>query len=110
MPKLQIGRKETVAVAVAVVLVVAAFVVPHLHLGIVTPLINATPERFRAFAGTAPIFGWWNAHVGWGTPSGDPHRYRCGGVGADRRAAVAVARADLRDVGDFMRCGRSRWR
>ena len=27
--------------------VVAAFVVPHLHLGIVTPLINATPERFQ---------------------------------------------------------------
>ena len=61
------GRREAVAVAVAVILVVAAFVVPHLHLGIVTPLINATPERFRSFAGTAPIFGWWNAHVGWGT-------------------------------------------
>ena len=40
---------------------------PHLHLGIVTPLINSTPERFEIFAGTAPIFGWWNAHVGWGT-------------------------------------------
>jgi hypothetical protein len=49
------------------VLVVAAFVVPHLDLGSVTPLINATPERFRDFAGTAPIFGWWDAHVGWGT-------------------------------------------
>jgi hypothetical protein len=65
--KLQTGRREAVAVAVAVVLVVAAFVVPHLHLGIVTPLIHATPQRFRDFAGTAPIFGWWNAHVGWGT-------------------------------------------
>ena len=64
---LQIGRREAVAAAIAVVLVVAAFVVPHLHLGIVTPLINATPARFRDFAGTAPIFGWWNAHVGWGT-------------------------------------------
>ena len=53
--------------AVAVVLVVAAFVVPHLHLGIVTPLINATPQRFHDFADTAPIFGWWNNHVGWGT-------------------------------------------
>jgi hypothetical protein len=67
VPKLQIGRREAVAVVVAVLLVVAAFLVPHLHLGIVTPLINATPERFRLFAGTAPIFGWWNAHVGWGT-------------------------------------------
>ncbi len=63
----QVGRREATAVAVGVVLVVAAFVVPHLDLGIVTPLINATPDRFRDFAGTAPIFGWWNAHVGWGT-------------------------------------------
>lgn len=59
--------REVVAVTAAVVLVVAAFVVPHLDLGSVTPLINATPERFRDFAGTAPIFGWWDAHVGWGT-------------------------------------------
>ncbi|MDT5100011.1 MAG: methylthioxylose transferase [Mycobacterium sp.] len=64
---MRVGRKETVAVIMAVLLVVAAFVVPHLHLGIVTPLIHATPQRFRDFAGTAPIFGWWNAHVGWGT-------------------------------------------
>ena len=46
---------------------VAAFWVPHLHLGIVTPLINSSPARIAAFAQTAPIFGWWNAHVGWGT-------------------------------------------
>ncbi|MCV7298396.1 hypothetical protein H7J93_01950 [Mycobacterium barrassiae] len=59
--------KETTAVAVGVILVVAAFVVPHLDLGIVTPLINATPARIASFAETAPIFGWWNAHVGWGT-------------------------------------------
>ena len=55
------------AVSAAVVLVVAAFVVPRLNLGIVTPLINASPQRFRSFADTAPIFGWWNAHVGPGT-------------------------------------------
>ncbi|MCH9642400.1 MAG: hypothetical protein K0U71_11970, partial [Actinomycetia bacterium] len=61
-----IGRKEAVAVGAAVILVVAAFVIPHLDLS-VTPLINASPERFRTFAGTAPIFGWWNAHVGPGT-------------------------------------------
>ena len=60
-------RGEAVAVSAAVVLVVAAFVVPHLDLGIVTPLINATPERFRTFAGVAPIFGWWDTHVGPGT-------------------------------------------
>ncbi len=67
MRKLQIGRREAVAVSIAVVLVVTAFVVPHLHLKTVTPLLNATPERFRSFAATSPIFGWWNAHVGWGT-------------------------------------------
>ncbi|HEY5844406.1 MAG TPA: hypothetical protein VIU87_23630 [Mycobacterium sp.] len=61
------GRRETIAVALAVLLVIAAFVVPRLHLGIVTPLINSTPLRIHMFADTAPIFGWWNAHVGWGT-------------------------------------------
>ncbi len=55
------------AVGVAVVLVVAAFVVPHLHLGVVTPLINSSADRIHSFADTAPIFGWWDAHVGWGT-------------------------------------------
>ena len=61
-------RSEAVAVPIAVVLVAAAFVVPHLHLGIVTPLIHASPARIRQLADTAPIFGWWNLHVGWGTP------------------------------------------
>jgi hypothetical protein len=62
-----IGRKEAVAVTTGALLVVAAFVVPYLHLGIVTPLIHASPARIYSFADTAPIFGWWNAHVGWGT-------------------------------------------
>ncbi|HEY7052363.1 MAG TPA: hypothetical protein VH496_09570 [Mycobacterium sp.] len=61
-------RSEAVAVTAAVVLVAAAFLVPHWHLGIVTPLINASPQRFAQFAGAAPIFGWWEYHVGWGTP------------------------------------------
>ena len=60
-------RRELVAVTLAAMLVLAAFVVPHLHLGLVTPLINSTPRRIHDFADTAPIFGWWNAHVGWGT-------------------------------------------
>ncbi|WP_059015714.1 hypothetical protein [Mycobacterium sp. M26] len=64
---MSIGRKEAIAVSVGMLLVVAAFVVPHLNLGIVTPLINSTPEQINSFAQTAPIFGWWNAHVGWGT-------------------------------------------
>lgn len=61
------GRRELVAATLAVLLVAAAFVVPHLHLGIVTPLINSTPAQIRMYADTAPIFGWWDAHVGWGT-------------------------------------------
>lgn len=64
---MQISRREAVAVVVGLVLVVAAFVVPHLHLGIVTPLINSSPAQIYSFTDTAPIFGWWNAHVGWGT-------------------------------------------
>ena len=28
---------------------------------------RANAVRFHDFADTAPIFGWWNAHVGWGT-------------------------------------------
>jgi hypothetical protein len=60
-------RREIIVVSLAVVLVAAAFVVPHLGLGIVTPLINSTPRQIQMFAETAPIFGWWNLHVGWGT-------------------------------------------
>ena len=56
------------AVPLAVVLVVAAFVAPHSHLGIVTPLIHTNIFPIHKYAETAPIFGWWDAHVGWGTP------------------------------------------
>ncbi len=55
-----------IAVGAAVTLVVVAFVIPHLDLSI-TPLITADTERFRSFAGTAPIFGKWNTHAGPGT-------------------------------------------
>lgn len=62
-----IGRRDAIAVLGAALLVAAAFVVPHLHLGIVTPLIHATAAQIHDYAETAPIFGWWNAHIGWGT-------------------------------------------
>jgi hypothetical protein len=61
------ARREIIAAAVAALLVAAAFTVPHLGLGIVTPLINSTPKQIEMYADTAPIFGWWGAHVGWGT-------------------------------------------
>lgn len=60
-------RAEAIAVTIGVLLVVAAFVVPHLDLGLVTPLINSSEARIEAFAQTAPLFGWWDAHVGPGT-------------------------------------------
>jgi methylthioxylose transferase len=63
----KIGRREAVAVSLGVALVVAAFVVPHVNLGIVTPLIHSTPRQRHDLADTAPIFGWWKAHIGWGT-------------------------------------------
>jgi methylthioxylose transferase len=63
----KIGRREAIAVFVGVALVVAAFVVPHLGLGIVAPLIHSSPQAIHDLADTAPIFGWWKAHVGWGS-------------------------------------------
>jgi hypothetical protein len=67
-------RREFAAVVLAIILLAAAFLVPHMHLGIVTPLvhsinplIDSAPQTFHDLAATAPIFGWWNAHVGWGT-------------------------------------------
>lgn len=62
-------RSGAVAVPLAAALVAAAFVVPQMHLDIVTPLIHANPARIYQFADTAPVFGWWDAHVGWGTPA-----------------------------------------
>ena len=64
---MRIDRQEAVAVGAAAALVLVAFIVPDLRLGMVTPLINATPKQIKDYADTAPIFGWWNAHVGWGT-------------------------------------------
>ncbi|HEX5254131.1 MAG TPA: hypothetical protein VFW69_09715 [Mycobacterium sp.] len=61
-------RGEAVAAAAAVLLVTAAFVVPHLHAGVVMPLIHADAKRIHQYAETAPVFGWWKTHVGWGTP------------------------------------------
>lgn len=64
---MSIGRREAVAVTAGALLVVAAFVVPDLHLGVVTPLVKMTPQQIRDFADAAPIFGWWRPHMGWGT-------------------------------------------
>jgi hypothetical protein len=63
----KLGCREVVAVSLGVALIAAAFVVPQMNLGIVTPLIHSTPKQLHDLADTAPLFGWWKAHVGWGT-------------------------------------------
>jgi methylthioxylose transferase len=62
----RIARREAIAAAIGLVLVAAAFVLPRLHWGM-TSRVNAAPDRFGWHAGAAPIFGWFDAHVGWGT-------------------------------------------
>jgi hypothetical protein len=62
----RIARREAVAVVVGVLLVAAAFVLPRMNLG-VNPRSDIGLERFGIHAGAAPIFGWWEAHSGWGT-------------------------------------------
>jgi hypothetical protein len=61
----RIARREAIAVAIGVVLVAAAFVLPRLDWGIASYL--RVPDRFGWHAGAAPIFGLFEAHVGWGT-------------------------------------------
>ena len=63
---MRIARREALAVAVGVVLVAAAFVLPHLNLG-VRPRLDIGPERLATHAGSVPIFGAWEIHASWGT-------------------------------------------
>ena len=64
---MKIGRREALMVTGGLLLVVVAFLTPRLHLATVTPVIHLSPQEKKGFADAAPIFGWWNAHVGWGT-------------------------------------------
>lgn len=63
----KVERREAIAVTVGIALIAAAFTVPHLHLGVVAPLINSSKKQLHDFADCAPLFGWWKLHVGWGT-------------------------------------------
>lgn len=63
---MRVARRELSAVAVGVVLVTAALVLPRLHWG-VRPRLDVGHERFATHAGAAPIFGAWEIHAGWGT-------------------------------------------
>ena len=63
---MRIARREWLAVAFAVVLLAAAFVLPRLNWG-VKPRSDTGLEHFAMRAGAAPIFGYWDVHAGWGT-------------------------------------------
>ena len=60
--------RDFIAAALALMLVVAAFVVPHLGLGSVTPILDNTTESYKDFSDANPLFGFVDAHLGWGTP------------------------------------------
>ena len=60
------SRRDAVAALLGLGLVVTAFALPHMGLGVL-PLIDATPEKFFELADSAPIHGAWDIHVGWGT-------------------------------------------
>jgi methylthioxylose transferase len=49
--------------AVVCLLVLAAFVVPHLHLGWLTPVVHQSAGMYRVLGGTAPLLGKWMPHA-----------------------------------------------
>ncbi|MEB3983619.1 hypothetical protein OQ968_20425 [Mycobacterium sp. 663a-19] len=63
---MRVARREWFAVAFGVALLTAAFVLPRLNWG-VKPRQSTGLEHFAMRAGAAPIFGYWDVHVGWGT-------------------------------------------
>ena len=63
---MRVARRETAAVAGAVVLVAAAVLLPRLDRG-VRPRLDIGPERFATHAQAAPLFGTWEIHASWGT-------------------------------------------
>jgi methylthioxylose transferase len=62
----KIARREAIAATSGLVLVAAAFILPRMHWGIRSRLY-APADRFGWHADAAPIFGLFDAHVGWGT-------------------------------------------
>ncbi len=53
--------------SIIVMLVAAAFGVPHLHLAWLTPVAHQTAGQYKVLAQTAPILGKWLPHATWGT-------------------------------------------
>jgi hypothetical protein len=61
-----LARRDVAAALIGLVLVVAAFVLPRLNLGVL-PLVDASREKYAELAGSAPIHGAWELHVGAGS-------------------------------------------
>ncbi|WP_397517512.1 MULTISPECIES: hypothetical protein [unclassified Rhodococcus (in: high G+C Gram-positive bacteria)] len=60
--------RDFAGAGLALVLVVVAFVVPRLGNETITPIVHRTAKSVRDFADAAPLFGFRDVHVGWGTP------------------------------------------
>ena len=60
-------RADLVWTGVICAAVVIAFVVPHLHLSWLTPLVPQNPGQVHPLAGTAPILAIWLPHGNWAT-------------------------------------------
>lgn len=60
--------RDFAGAGLALVLVVVAFVVPYLGNETITPIVNRTAKSVRDFADAAPLFGFRDVHVGWGSP------------------------------------------
>ncbi len=62
-------RGDGVGALLGAAVVVAAFLVPHLHDGTVTPVLDPARWGYYDFADAAPLSGRRMTHVGWGTPA-----------------------------------------
>lgn len=49
-------------------MVLAAFILPHLHLHGLTPVATPSAGQYKELAQTAPILGSWRPHGNWATP------------------------------------------
>lgn len=61
-------RGDVTGAVIGAALVAVAFLVPHLHDATMAPVLNPARWGYYDFADAAPLFGWRNAHLGWGTP------------------------------------------
>lgn len=71
-----IPYRDVVGAALALILVVVAFVVPRLGNETITPIVNRTAESVRDFADAAPLFGFATCTSGGGRRSPSPSRRR----------------------------------